>query len=37
MTQILFNEMNLIKLVFNMIGLMVNQQIEKKELNQTEF
>ena len=35
--QVLFKEMNLIKLVFNMICLMVSQKNQQKELNQTKF
>ena len=35
--QILFTKMVLIKLVFNLIWLTVNQKIEQKELNQTKF
>ena len=33
----LFTEMNLIKLVFNMMWLMANQKTWQKELNQTNF
>ena len=35
--QTLFTEMNLIEPVFNMIWLIVNQNILQKELNQTNF
>ena len=35
--QILFTKMILIKLVFNMIWLMVNQKIYQEEINQIKF
>ena len=36
-TDFIYREMSLIKLVFNMIWVMVNQKIQQKELNQTKF